>query len=337
MLGVRNSSELHVVTCYIICSYRWGKTIFKRFKSVLSLRTPRRMPDTLIWAWINSCRQERGRYNKTKADLCDSFIIKYQLEVNVYFCDMTCFCINNLNNGNLIMLPQHFSITTVIRAVNYEFIAHMQAYHFLLHFPGNTFASSLQEWSHRYGETSRLRGESRHRTPWQAWTQQPRLCHRQRARVRTQSYINHLTRLPFILPLSLSHSLTLSLSLSLSLSLYVHQYIYSASQKKRNRELSMFYHNLITIIVNKWHIFGKLRSSSFIWCNSYDSYLTHEWLKAIWREETKKSFGGWYLNFKRKITFLESSISALSNDTSIRKNEPGITKFCLFKVRLAFP
>ena len=113
--------------------------------------------------------------------------------------------------------------------------------------------------------------------------------------------------------------------------------IYSASQKKRNRELLMFYHNLITIIINKWHLFGKLRSSSFISCNSYDAYFTHEWLKVIWREETKKSFGGRYLNFKEKITFLESYISALSYDTSIRKNKPGITKLCLFKVILVFP
>ena len=28
-------------------------------------------------------------------------------------------------------------------------------------------------------------------------------------------------------------------------------WIYSASQKKRNREVSMFYHNLITTIINK--------------------------------------------------------------------------------------
>ena len=114
-------------------------------------------------------------------------------------------------------------------------------------------------------------------------------------------------------------------------------HIYSASQKKRNRELSMFYYNLITIIVNKWHIFVKLRSSSFIWCNLYDAYFTHEWVKTIWRKGTEKSFGGRYLNFKEKITFLESSFSALSYDTSIRKNEPGITKFCMFKVMLAFP
>ena len=121
---------------------------------------------------------------------------------------------------------------------------------------------------------------------------------------------------------------------TIKLQFYVY---YSASQKKRNRELSMFYHNLITLMINKWHIFGKLRVSSFIWCKSYDAYSTHEWLKAIWREETKKSFGGRYLNFKEKTTFLESSISTLSYDTSIRKNEPGITKFRLFKVMLAFP
>ena len=30
-----------------------------------------------------------------------------------------------------------------------------------------------------------------------------------------------------------------------------HISLYSASQKKRNRELSMFYHNLIAIIINK--------------------------------------------------------------------------------------
>ena len=85
-----------------------------------------------------------------------------------------------------------------------------------------------------------------------------------------------------LLPLSLSLSLSLSLflstsiSLSLSLFLYIYIYIYSASQKKWKRELSMFYHNLITIIINKWHIFVKLRSSSFIWCKTYDVYFTHE-------------------------------------------------------------
>ena len=63
--------------------------------------------------------------------------------------------------------------------------------------------------------------------------------------------------------------------------------LYSASQKKWNQELSMFYHNLITIIINKWHIFVKLRSSPFIWCNSHDAYFTHEWLKSIWRKRTK--------------------------------------------------
>ena len=99
--------------------------------------------------------------------------------------------------------------------------------------------------------------------------------------------------------------------------------LYRATQKKRNRKLSMFYHNLITIIIHKWHIFVKFRSSSFIWCNSYDAYFTHEWLKEIWRKETKKSF-------------LESSFSALSYDTSIRKNEPGMTKFCCLKWCLHF-
>ena len=113
--------------------------------------------------------------------------------------------------------------------------------------------------------------------------------------------------------------------------------IYSASQKKRNREVLMFYHNLITTIINEWYIFGKLRVSSFSWCYSEDAYFTHEWLKAIWRKETKKTFGGRYLNFEEKLTFLESWVSALSYDTSIRKNERGITKFCLFKVVLAFP
>ena len=82
--------------------------------------------------------------------------------------------------------------------------------------------------------------------------------------------------------------------------------IYRATQKKRNQELLMFYHNLITIIIDKWLIFVKLRSSSFIWCNSYNTYFTHEWLKWVWREETKKSFGGRYLSFKEKITCLES-------------------------------
>ena len=112
--------------------------------------------------------------------------------------------------------------------------------------------------------------------------------------------------------------------------------LYSASQKKRNREVSMFYHNLITTIINEWYIFGKLRVSSFMWCYSDDAYFTHEWLEAIWRKETKKTFGGRYLNFEEKFTFLESWVSALSYDTSIRKNEWGITKFCLFKVALTF-
>ena len=49
------------------------------------------------------------------------------------------------------------------------------------------------------------------------------------------------------------------------------------------------------------------------------------------------SFGGRYLNFKEKITFLDSWVFALSYDTSIRKNEQGMTKLCLFKVVLAFP
>ena len=111
---------------------------------------------------------------------------------------------------------------------------------------------------------------------------------------------------------------------------------YSASQKKRNREVSMFYHNLITTIINEWYIFGKLWVSSFSWCYSNDAYFTHEWLKAIWRKETKKTFGGRYLNFEEKFTFLESWVSALSYDTSIRKNEQGITKFCLLKVSLTF-
>ena len=114
-------------------------------------------------------------------------------------------------------------------------------------------------------------------------------------------------------------------------------FLYSASQKKRNREVSMFYHNLISTIFNEWYIFGKLRVSSFMWCYSDDAYFTHEWLKAIWRKETKKTFGGRYLNFEEKFTFLESWVSALSYDTSIRKNERGMTKFCLFKVVLAFP
>ena len=56
--------------------------------------------------------------------------------------------------------------------------------------------------------------------------------------------------------------------------------IYSASQKKRNRELSMFDHNLITFMINKWHIFGKLRSSSFIWCNSLWC-IFHAWVIKI--------------------------------------------------------
>ena len=78
---------------------------------------------------------------------------------------------------------------------------------------------------------------------------------------------------------------------------------YSASQKKRNWELSMFDHNLITIIINKWHIFVKLRFSSFVYCISYDAYFMHEWLKSLWRKDTKKSFGGRYLNFKEKSHF----------------------------------
>ena len=63
--------------------------------------------------------------------------------------------------------------------------------------------------------------------------------------------------------------------------IYIYIYIYSASQIKRNRELLMFYHNLITFIITKWQIFGKQRSSSFIWCTSDDAYFMHEWLKTI--------------------------------------------------------
>ena len=46
------------------------------------------------------------------------------------------------------------------------------------------------------------------------------------------------------------------------------KYIYTVHHKKTNWELSMFYHSLITLTINKWHIFVKLSSSSFIWCNS---------------------------------------------------------------------
>ena len=63
----------------------------------------------------------------------------------------------------------------------------------------------------------------------------------------------------------------------------------------------------------------------------------HEWFKSIWREETKKSFGRRYLNIEKKIPFLDSWVSALSYDTSIKNNELGMTKFCLCKVVLAFP
>ena len=82
----------------------------------------------------------------------------------------------------------------------------------------------------------------------------------------------------------------------------------------------MCYHNLIAIIIDKWHI--KLRSSSFIWCNSYDAYFPHEWLKAIWREETKKSFGGRYLNFKEKITFLENGVKSFFNSAFCYGRQP---------------
>ena len=36
---------------------------------------------------------------------------------------------------------------------------------------------------------------------------------------------------------------------------------------------------------------------------SDDAYFTHEWLRAIWRKETKKTFGGRYLNFEEENTF----------------------------------
>ena len=113
--------------------------------------------------------------------------------------------------------------------------------------------------------------------------------------------------------------------------------LYSASQKKRNREVSMFYHNLITTIINEWYIFGKLRVSLFHlmllrWC------IFHAWvIKSNLKEGNQKTFGGRYLNFEEKFTFLESWVSALSYDTSIRKNERGMTKLCLFEVVLAFP
>ena len=45
-------------------------------------------------------------------------------------------------------------------------------------------------------------------------------------------------------------------------------------QIRRNWELSMFYYISITII-NKWHVSGKLRSSSFIWAISEPAYMSH--------------------------------------------------------------
>ena len=78
--------------------------------------------------------------------------------------------------------------------------------------------------------------------------------------------------------------------------------LYSASQIKRNRELSMFYHKLITMI-NDTYLESLDPLLSFDATHN-NAYFTHEWLKLIWREETKKSFGGRYLNFKEEITFV---------------------------------
>ena len=97
--------------------------------------------------------------------------------------------------------------------------------------------------------------------------------------------------------------------------------IYSASQNKETENYRWF------IIFHIWYIFVKLRSSSFILCNSYDANFTHEWVKTIWRESTNKLFGGRYLNFKGKITFLESLFPTLAWHLN-KENEPGIWMFC---------
>ena len=85
--------------------------------------------------------------------------------------------------------------------------------------------------------------------------------------------------------------------------------------EKQNWELSMFYHNLITFIINKWHIFVKLRSSSSIWCNSCDAYFMHDWLKSIWRKGYQKVIWRRYLNFKEKKKIGWPAILSLNHST----------------------
>ena len=95
-------------------------------------------------------------------------------------------------------------------------------------------------------------------------------------------------------------------------------------RKNETENYRCFIINIITVIINKWHIFVKLDPPL-----SFDA--THTMhiprmsdLKKI-EERTLKSHltnGIW---ISKRITFLESSFSSLLYGTSIRKNEPGIT------------
>ena len=64
----------------------------------------------------------------------------------------------------------------------------------------------------------------------------------------------------------------------------------------------------MAIIFNKWHIFVKLRPSSFFWCNSYDAYFTHEWLKLFEESVPKGCLAGGIWIPKRQ-SFSRSSFS----------------------------
>ena len=93
------------------------------------------------------------------------------------------------------------------------------------------------------------------------------------------------------------------------------------------------------------HFFLRHRLGLFFnkrsWFNSYPnpnpnpklSHRLNTHLTPICAAE-KNNAGGRYLNFKEKITFLESLFSALSYDTSMKKNEPGSNNKVLFVVSL---
>ena len=108
--------------------------------------------------------------------------------------------------------------------------------------------------------------------------------------------------------------------------------MFSASQKKkRNRDLLLFNH--IAFIITM--IFGKLGSSSSMWCHSYDTFFTDEWINTIWTRATKNLFGDRYLNFKKKNIISWKFMIALSYDTLIKKmsqrwQKSFAVKWCLY-------